>query len=233
MSTPLWKERHVKYTPTTIAGVTIIELQPQRDHRGFSSRSFCAHEFASHGLTFDVTQTNIFFNYTRGTVRGLHYQLPPYAEAKLVRCARGAIAAAVVDIRPESQTYGDHLIVELSADNHRTLFLPPYVAHGFQTLTDDTEVNYQVSGQQMPDGEQGFHWNDPEFGIVWPLPVTVISEQDASWPSRTPELAAVEGAAPCLMEVDTLRAEPAAPGDTVVAMAEYGLMSRGVVNGRS
>jgi dTDP-4-dehydrorhamnose 3,5-epimerase len=223
----------VKYAATKIAGVTIIELEPQRDHRGFSSRSFCAREFADHGLIFDVTQTDIFFNYTRGTVRGLHHQAPPYAEAKLVRCTRGAIAAVVVDVRPESQTYGDHLMVELSADDHRTLFLPPYVAHGFQTLTDDTEVSYQVSGQQMPVGEQGFRWDDPEFGIVWPLPVTVISEQDASWPSRTPDLAPVESAASCLMEVDALRAERATQRDEVVAMAEFGLTSRGVVNGRS
>ena len=197
----------MKCTPTKVAGVTIIDHEPQRDHRGYSSRSFCAHEFASYGLAFDVTQTNTLFNYTRGTVRGLHRQAPPYAEAKLVRCTRGAIAAAVVDVRPESQTYGDRLMVELNGDDHRTLFLPPYVTHGFQTLTDDTEVSYQVSGQHVPAGEEGFRWNDPEFGIVWPLPVTVISEQDASWPSRAPELALVDLAPLMLMGVDILRAE--------------------------
>jgi dTDP-4-dehydrorhamnose 3,5-epimerase len=188
----------MKYTPTKVAGVTVIDLEPQRDHRGFSSRTFCAHEFASHGLTFDVTHTNILFNYTRGTVRGMHRQLPPYAETKLVRCARGAVVTATVDVRPESQTYGDHVMVELSAENQRALFLPPYVAHGFQTLIEDTEVSYHISGQQSPAGEQGFRWNDPEFGIVWPLPVTVISEQDASWPSPTRGLAPVGGAPSCI-----------------------------------
>lgn len=197
----------MRYTPTKVAGVTIIDHEPQRDHRGFSARSFCAHEFARYGLTFDVAQTNIFFNYTRGTVRGLHRQAPPYPEAKLVRCTRGAIAAVVVDVRPESQTYGDQLMMELSGDDHRTLYLPPYVAHGFQTLIDDTEVSYQVSGQHVPAAEEGFRWSDPEFGIVWPLPVTVISEQDASWPSRTPELASVDSEALMLMGVDILRAE--------------------------
>ncbi|OBI37851.1 dTDP-4-dehydrorhamnose 3,5-epimerase [Mycobacterium sp. E1386] len=188
----------MKYTPTQIAGVTIIDLEPQRDHRGFSSRTFCADEFASRGLTFDVTQTNIFFNYTRGTVRGLHHRVPPYAQTQLVRCTRGAIAAVTVDIRPGSQTYGDHVMVELSADNYRALFLPPFVAHGFQTLIDDTEVSYHVSGERAPSDEQGLHWNDPEFGIVWPLPVTVISERDASWPSRTPTFTPIERAASCL-----------------------------------
>lgn len=185
----------MKYTATKIAGVTIIDLEPQRDHRGFSSRSFCAKDFADHGLIFDVTQTNSVFSYTRGTVRGLHRQIPPYAEAKLVRCTRGAIAAVTVDVRPESQTFGEHLMVELNADNHRTLFLPPYVAHGFQTLTDETEVSYQISGQYMPAFEQGFRWNDPEFGIMWPLPVTVMSEEDAGLPSQATELAAIESAA--------------------------------------
>lgn len=185
----------MKYTPTRIAGVTIIDLEPKRDHRGFSSRSFCAREFANRGLVFDVTHTDNLFSYTRGTVRGLHRQAPPHAQTKLVRCHRGAIAAVTVDIRPESPTYRSQVMVELSAENHRALFLPPYVAHGFQTLMDDTEVSYQLSGRQAPHSEQGFRWNDPEFGIVWPLPVTVISEQDATWPARTAELAPVEAAA--------------------------------------
>lgn len=182
----------MKYTPTKVAGVTIIDLALRRDHRGFSSRSFCSRDFANHGLNFDVTQTNIFFNYTRGTVRGLYRRVPPHAEAKLVRCTRGAIAAVAVDVRPDSQTYGDHLMLELNADDHRTLFLPPYVAHGFQTLVDDTEVSYQVSSQHAMGDEQGLRWDEPEFGITWPLPVTVISEQDASWPSRTDRLVAIE-----------------------------------------
>lgn len=173
----------MKYTPTSVAGVTIIDIEPHRDHRGFFSRSFCADEFVTRGLISEVAQTNICFNYTRGTVRGLHRQAPPHAEAKLVRCVRGAIVDVAVDVRPESQTYGKHVMVELSADNRRALFLPPYVAHGFQTLTDDTEILYQISGPYVPDSEEGFRWDEAEFGIKWPLPVTVMSEKDASWPS--------------------------------------------------
>ena len=176
----------MKYTPTNVTGVTIIDIEPHRDHRGFFSRSFCADEFAKYGLDCAVAQTNISFNYTRGTVRGLHRQAPPYAEAKLVRCTRGAIVDVAVDVRPESQTYGKHVMVELTADNHRALFLPPYVAHGFQTLTDNTEVIYQVSGPHAPPGEEGFRFNDQAFGIEWPLPVTVISEKDANWPLLEP-----------------------------------------------
>jgi len=172
----------VRYTATAVAGVTIIDIEPHRDHRGFFSRSFCADEFTTYGLISEVAQTNHCFNYTRGTVRGLHRQAPPHAEAKLVRCVRGAIVDVAVDVRPESQTYGKHVMVELTADNRRALFLPPYVAHGFQTLVDDTEVLYQVSGPYVPDSEEGFRWDDPEFGIKWPLPVTVMSEKDASWP---------------------------------------------------
>ncbi|GAB3018746.1 dTDP-4-dehydrorhamnose 3,5-epimerase [Mycobacterium bourgelatii] len=172
----------MKYTPTHVAGVTIIDIEPHRDHRGFFSRIFCAEEFAEHGLISDVSQTSICFNHTRGTVRGIHRQVPPHAEAKLVRCIRGAIADVAVDVRADSPTFGRHVMVELSADNHRALFLPPYVAHGFQSLTDDTEILYQISGPYVPASEQNFRWNEPAFGIKWPLPVTVISERDASWP---------------------------------------------------
>jgi dTDP-4-dehydrorhamnose 3,5-epimerase len=178
----------MRYTSTTVAGVTIIDLEPHRDHRGFFARSFCADEFASHGLIAEVAQTNLCFNNTRGTLRGLHRQVPPHAEGKLVRCVRGAIADVAVDVRPESPTFGKHVMVELSADNRRALFLPPYVAHGFQTLEDNTDVLYQVSGPYEPDGEQGFRCDDPQFGIKWPLPVTVISEKDASCPYLDDEL---------------------------------------------
>jgi dTDP-4-dehydrorhamnose 3,5-epimerase len=172
----------VIYTPTAITGVTIIDLEPHRDNRGFFARSFCANEFADHGMNSIVAQTNISYNITRGTLRGLHRQAPPYAEAKLVRCTGGTIADVAVDVRPESPTYGKHVMVQLSADNHRALFLPPYVAHGFQTLTDNAEVLYQASSPYAPAGEEGFRWDDPAFGIEWLLPVTVISERDANWP---------------------------------------------------
>jgi dTDP-4-dehydrorhamnose 3,5-epimerase len=177
----------MRYTPTDVDGVTVIDIAPHRDERGFFARSFCAEEFSAHGLNPAVAQTNISFNRTRGTLRGLHRQVPPYAEAKLVRCTRGAIVDVAVDVRPDSATYGKHVMVELTADNHRALFLPPYVAHGFQTLADDTEVIYQVSGPYAPAGEQGFRWDDPEFGIAWPLPVSVISDKDAAWPFVTYE----------------------------------------------
>lgn len=176
----------MKYTPTGVAGVTIIDIEPHRDDCGFSSRAYCANEFAAYGLISNVAQTTICYNFARGTLRGLHRQMPPYPEAKLVRCTRGAIVDVAVDVRQESRTYGKHVMVELSADNHRALFLHPYVAHGFQTLTDNTEVLCQVSGRHAPAGEQGFRWEDPEFGIAWPLPVTVISEEDANWPLLEP-----------------------------------------------
>ena len=176
----------MQYTPTDIAGVMIVDIEPDRDDRGFFSRSFCSDEFNSHGLLSPVAQTNISYNYTRGTVRGLHRQGPPYAEAKLVRCTRGAIVDVAVDVRPESRTYREHVRVQLSADNRRALFIPPHVAHGFQTLADNTEVHCQVSGCFAPDSEQGFRWDDPTFGIDWPLTVTVMSEEDAGWPLLVP-----------------------------------------------
>jgi dTDP-4-dehydrorhamnose 3,5-epimerase len=170
----------VRYTPTDVVGVMIVDIEPHRDDRGFFTRSFCSEEFADHGLDSTVVQASISFNYVRGTLRGLHRQVPPYAEAKLVRCTRGALVDVAVDVRPESESYGKHVMAELSADNHRALFLPPYVAHGFQTLADNTEILYQVSGAYVPTGEQGFRWDEPEFGIVWPLPVAMISDKDAN-----------------------------------------------------
>jgi dTDP-4-dehydrorhamnose 3,5-epimerase len=172
----------VKYTPTDVAGATIIDIEPDRDDRGFFSNLFCADEFAQYGLLFNVAQTSVAYSYARGTLRGIHRQVPPNAVATLVRCTRGAIAGVAVDVRPESSTYGRHVMVQMSADNRRALFLPPYVAHGFQTLADNTEVLYQVSDVYDTAEEQGFRWNEPEFGIEWPLAVTVISEEDANWP---------------------------------------------------
>lgn len=176
----------MKYTPTDVAGVMIVDIEPDRDERGFFSRSFCSDEFGTRGLIAAVAQTNISYNYARGTLRGLHRQAPPYREAKLVRCTRGAIVDVAVDVRPESRTYRKHVMVQLSADNRRALFLPPYVAHGFQTLADNTEILYHVSDACPSGSEQGFRYDDPEFDITWPLPVTIISEKDASWPLLVP-----------------------------------------------
>lgn len=172
----------MKYTSTDVDSVTIVDIEPHVDDRGFFSRSFDITEFEANGLEPAVVQTNISFNHAKGTLRGLHRQFPPYSESKLVRCTRGSIVDVAVDVRPDSPTYGKHVMVELSADNHRALFLPAYVAHGFQTLEDTTEVIYQVSGPYAPPGEQGFRWDDPEFGLVWPLPVSMISDKDANWP---------------------------------------------------
>ncbi len=171
----------MKYTDTDIDGVTVVDIEPYNDERGFFAMSFSADEFAKHGLDSTVAQVNFAYNHARGTLRGLHRQMPPYAEAKLVRCTRGAIFAVAVDVRPESKTFGHHVAVDLTAENRRALFVPPYVAHGFQTLADDTEVMHQVSGPYEPRGEQGFRWDDPTFGISWPLPITVISDKDTSW----------------------------------------------------
>lgn len=190
----------MKYTPTSIAGVTIVDIEPTCDHRGFVSESFSADEFTEFGLIAEVVQMQISYNHTRGTVRGLHRQAPPYAEAKLVRCTRGAIADVAVDVRPESPTYGKHVMVELSADNHRALFVPPYVAHGFQTLRDKTEVSCQISGPVKRGGQEGFRFNESEFGIEWPVPVTVISEEDATWP----KLERVDSDVIVVMDVDRL-----------------------------
>ncbi|MDT5226480.1 MAG: dTDP-4-dehydrorhamnose 3,5-epimerase [Mycobacterium sp.] len=175
----------MKYTPTDIGEVTVVDIEPDRDDRGFSSHLFCAGEFAHYGLISSVARMDVAYNYARGTLRGIHRQAPPNIEAKLVRCTRGAIAAVAVDVRPESSSFGEHVMVQLSADNRRALFLPPFIAHGFQTLADNTEVLYLLSGVYDTDEQQGFRWDDPEFGIEWPLPVSVISDEDARWPLLT------------------------------------------------
>lgn len=170
------------FTPTDVDGAWIIDLEPFSDDRGLFARTFDAEEFAARGIDAGVAQANLSYNHKAGTLRGLHRQVPPHAEGKLVRCTAGAIVDVAVDVRPGSSTYGRHVMVELSAANRRALWIPPYAAHGYQTLTDDAEVTYQVSGRYAPGGEQGFRYDDPAFGIVWPLPVSVISGKDAAWP---------------------------------------------------
>ena len=186
----------MRLVPTAIEGPTVIELDLLSDDRGFFARTFDRATFAEAGLEPLVEQANLSFNHRAGTLRGLHRQVPPHAEGKLVRCTAGAIVDVAVDVRPDSPTYGRHVMVELSAENRRALFIPPYVAHGYQTLTDGAEVVYQVSGPYAPGGEQGFRHDDPAFGIAWPLEVTAISAKDAAWPllSET-DLPPVPGAA--------------------------------------
>ena len=172
----------MKFTATDIEGVAIIALELRSDDRGFFARSFCQDEFTDHGLLPMVAQCNISHNHRAGTLRGMHYQLEPATEAKLVRCISGAIIDQIVDLRPSSPTYLQHVSVELSAANRRSLYVPPMFGHGYQTLVDDAEVLYQVSERYTPGQERGLRYNDPALGLRWPLDVTAISEKDNSWP---------------------------------------------------
>jgi dTDP-4-dehydrorhamnose 3,5-epimerase len=172
----------VRFIPTELIGPMVVELEPRSDVRGFFGRTFCAREFADHGLAQAFVQCNVSYNHRRGTVRGLHYQLPPAAEAKLIRCIHGAVRSVIVDVRPESPTYLQHVSVELRAQDRRALYVPEMFANGYQALTDDAEVIYQVSEFYAPDYERGLRQDDPVLGIEWPLPVTMISPKDATWP---------------------------------------------------
>lgn len=167
---------------SAIEGPAIVELERHSDARGFFARTFCIDEFGAAGLPTAVEQCNLSGNFKAGTLRGMHFQIAPYPEAKLVRCIRGAIVDVIVDMRPYSPTRLQHVAVELTADNKTALLVPPYFAHAYQTLVDDTEVLYQVSGSYEPSGERGLRYNDPDLGITWPLPVSVISAKDAAWP---------------------------------------------------
>jgi len=172
----------VRITGTAIPGVTVLELELREDERGFFARTFCREEFLAAGLEPLVEQCNLSFNHRAGTLRGMHYQVHPAPEAKLVRCTRGAIVDQVVDMREGSPTYLRSVSVELTADNRRALYVPPLFAHGYQTLADDTEVTYQVSAAYTPGTERGLRYDDPALGLTWPLPVTAVSPKDAQWP---------------------------------------------------
>lgn len=171
------------FTETAIAGALVIDVEPRGDHRGFFARLWCEEEFGARGLSTRFVQANMSRSEHRGTLRGLHLQAAPHAEAKLVRCTRGAIHDVVVDLRPDSPTYRKWTGTELSAGNHRMLYVPEGCAHGFQALTDDVEVFYPVTAGYAPESERGYRYDDPAFGVEWPLAVTVISEKDRSWPA--------------------------------------------------
>ncbi len=171
------------FTETRLKGVYIIDIEPIRDERGFFARSFCQNDFTEHGLKVNVAQCNVSFNKKKGTLRGMHLQLPPKAEAKLVRCTRGKIYDVVIDLRPGSPTYCQWEAVELSADDYRALYIPEEFAHGFQTLEDNSEVFYQMFEFYAPEYASGVRWDDPAFGITWPLPGPIISERDQSYPA--------------------------------------------------
>jgi dTDP-4-dehydrorhamnose 3,5-epimerase len=172
----------VRFTPTAVEGVHIVDLEPHGDERGWFSRVWCADEFQRAGLPAFVSQVSMSFNERAGTVRGLHRQTPPQHEAKLVHCIAGAVVDVAVDVRAESPTYLQHVMVELSAVNHRGLQLPAYVAHGYQTLEPGSVLLYHMDGPYAPGAEQGFRHDDPSFGIEWPLQPTDLSAKDMSWP---------------------------------------------------
>ena len=163
-------------------GPWLIEPELISDERGSFARTWCAAEFEERGLNSRLVQCNISTNRLRGTVRGMHFQREPHAEAKLVRCTRGAICDVIVDLRPDSPTFRRWIAQELSADNHRLFYIPEGFAHGFQTLTDDAEVFYQMSREFVPGAASGVRWDDPALRIDWPLPISIISERDQTWP---------------------------------------------------
>lgn len=175
----------MKFTETKLKGAYIIDIKPIGDDRGFFSRAWCAKEYEEIGLKTQLAQANLSFNKMKGTLRGLHRQIEPFSEVKIVRCTRGALYDVIVDLRPNSPTYKEWIGVELTADNHRMLYVPDNFAHGFQTLEDDTEAFYMVTEFYTPDAERGARWNDPAFGIEWPTAVTTISEKDQSWADFT------------------------------------------------
>jgi len=169
------------FTETKLKGAFVIDIERREDSRGFFARAFCQREFEAHGLKQVIAQSNLAFNHVKGTLRGMHFQFPPAAETKLVRCTRGAILDIIVDLRPESLTYLQHTAVELSADNSRALYVPERFAHGYQVLQDKTETSYQVGEFYTPGSEGGLLYSDSRLGLLWPLPVTLISEKDQTW----------------------------------------------------
>jgi dTDP-4-dehydrorhamnose 3,5-epimerase len=172
----------MKFTTTRLADAVLIDLERHADARGYFARTFCAATFAEQGLVSDFVQANHSANVRAGTLRGMHYQHAPHGEVKVVRCVKGAIHDVIVDLRPESPTYRQWEGFDLTAETGRMLYVPAGFAHGFQTLEDDTHVVYQVSYPYTPGAEGGLRWDDPAFGIAWPLPVSAISEKDAAWP---------------------------------------------------
>ncbi len=176
------------FTPTDLHGATIVDLDRKQDERGFFARSWCREEFIANGLNPYLVQCNVSFNKKAGTLRGMHYQIRPYEEEKLVRCTAGALFDVIVDLRPTSSTYLRHIGVELTAENRRAMYIPEGFGHGFITLADDTEIFYQMSSFYVPDAQRGVRYNDPAFGIQWPIPIQVVSGRDATYADFIPEV---------------------------------------------
>ena len=176
----------MRFVPTPLAGAFVVELDKLQDERGHFARTYDAEEFARHGLDPAVVQCSTSFNARAGTLRGMHYQAAPDGEAKLVRCTRGAIHDVIVDLRPASETYCNWFGVDLTAANGRMLYVPVDFAHGFQTLEDDSEVSYQMSHHYVPEAARGVRFDDPAFGIDWPLPNPIVSDRDRQFPDFRP-----------------------------------------------
>ncbi len=172
----------MRFIPTNVEGAFIVEMEPHRDHRGFFARTFCAREFAAQGLDTQFVQCNISRSEKRGTLRGMHFQGGEAAETKLVRAVAGRILDVALDLRPESPTFGQYAMVELSEENGRALYVPRGCAHGFLTLDDGCAVSYQVSNYYTPEAERGVRWNDLRFAIAWPIVDPIVSEKDAAYP---------------------------------------------------
>ena len=168
----------MKFTPAKIADVWIVDMERHKDERGWFARTWCAEEFAKHGLNAMLSQCSASFNRRRGTLRGMHWQAAPHGETKLVRCTRGAMFDVALDLRRDSPTFRQWVGAELTAENGRALYIPEGCAHGFQTLADDTEVFYQISVPYDPASARGVRWDDPAFGIQWPLPDPILSAKD-------------------------------------------------------
>jgi dTDP-4-dehydrorhamnose 3,5-epimerase len=176
------------FTATLLEGAWLIELDRREDERGFFARMWCRQELAAQGLDTEIAQESVSYNRHRGTVRGLHFQRPPHEETKIVRCTSGAIFDVIVDLRRSSPSYLCWQGIELTAKNRKALYIPKGFAHGFQTLTDDAEIVYQISAFYAPESAAGYRYDDPAFGIAWPLPTTLISDRDLSWaPPSTSE----------------------------------------------
>lgn len=170
------------FSPLRLDGACLVELEVREDERGFFARSWCAEEFRAHGLNPLLMQCNVAFNRRKGTLRGMHYSAAPFEEAKLVRCTAGALYDVIIDLRPGSPTYKQHVGEVLTAQNHRAMYVPEGFAHGFQTLEDNTEVFYQMSRAYSADHARGVRYNDPAFGIEWKSDVSVIIERDRNYP---------------------------------------------------
>ncbi len=171
----------MKFTALSVAGSYLVEPEPVEDERGFFARTFCREEFARHGLNPGLMQCNVSYNRLGGTLRGMHYQKAPYAEAKLVRCTAGVIFDVVLDLRPESASYLRWEGIQIGAEDHRAIYIPEGCAHGFLTLVDASEVFYQMSAAYHPEAAAGVRWNDPAFGIEWPRTEIIISERDGNF----------------------------------------------------